>query len=104
MNTKKKSNAVKFLEKLRGGPLSFGRMIESLRLADEFSQIDLAKRLKISRGQLCDIEKGRRLVSAERAAQFAKVMGYSTEQFIAAAIEDQLKAVGLKFLVELRAA
>lgn len=95
---------MKFLEKLNGGPLTFGRMIESLRQCDEISQVDLAKRVKISRAQLCDIEKGRRLVSPERAAQFAKVMGYSAAQFVATAIGDQLRQAGLKFSVELKAA
>ncbi len=104
MSTKKKSRAVKFLEKLRGGPLSFGRMLESLRLADEISQVDLATRMKISRAQVCDIEKGRRLVSPERAAVFAKVLGYSVEQFVSVALEDQLRQAGLKFTVDLKAA
>ena len=101
MNIKKKSTSIRFLEKLRGGRLTFGRMIESLRLADEISQIDLAKYMKMSRAQLCDIEKGRRIVSPERAAEFAKVMRYSIEQFVAVAIEDQLRHLGLKYSVEL---
>lgn len=104
MSTRKKSSAMLLLEKLTGGPLTFGRMVESLRLCDEITQVDLAKRMKISRAQLCDIEKGRRLVSPERAARFAKVMGYSAAQFVSTAIADQLRHAGLKFSVELRAA
>lgn len=100
MNTKK-SEAKKFLDSLRGGPLSFGQMIESLRQADEVSQIDLAKKMKISRAHLCDIEKGRRSITVERAAQFAKVMGYSRNQFVARAIEDQLRKAGIKAKVHL---
>lgn len=99
-----KSAAVRFLEGLRGGPLTFGDMIESIRLCDEISQVDLARKMKISRAHLCDIEKGRRTVSAERAAQFAKVMGYSINQFVAAALEDQLRKAGLKVRVRLDAA
>lgn len=100
MNTKK-SGAKKFLESLRGGPLSFGKMIESLRMADEISQTDLAKKMHISRAHLCDIEKGRRAVTVERAAQFAKAMGYSVNQFVATALEDQLRKAGLKAKVHL---
>ena len=104
MSTKNKSETRKFLEKLRGGtPLTFGRLIESLRLCDEIPQTELAQKLNISKTQLCDIEKGRKLVSAERAAEFAKVMGYSVEQFVATALEDQLRQAGLKFTVDLKA-
>lgn len=100
MNTKK-SEAKKFLESLRGEPLSFGKMIESLRIADEVTQIALAKKMKISRAHLCDIEKGRRVVTVERAAKFAKAMGYSVNQFVAMALEDQLRKAGLKAKVHL---
>jgi len=61
--TIKKSSAVKILEKIRGGPLTFGRMIESIRKADEISQVELAKKMQISKAHLCDIEKGRRAVT-----------------------------------------
>ena len=100
----KKSDARKFLEKLRGAPLSFGKMIESLRLADEISQVDLAKKMNLSRAYVCDIEKGRRMVSLDRAADFAKVMGYSVNQFIAVAIEDQLREIGVTARVKLEVA
>lgn len=104
MNIRPKSATRKFFEKLRGGPLTFGRLVQSVRLADEITQADLAKKMKISKAHLCDIEKGRRLVSPERAALFAKVMGYSIEQFVATAIEDQLRQAGLRFSVDLNAA
>jgi antitoxin HigA-1 len=97
----KKSNAKKYLESIRGGPLSFGEMIESLRESDEISQTALAKKMHISRAHLCDIEKGRRAVTVERAAQFAKIMGYSVNQFVATALEDQLRKAGLKAKVHL---
>lgn len=100
MNTKK-SRTKKYLESLRGGPLSFGEMIESLRESDEISQTALASKMHMSRAHLCDIEKGRRAVTVERAAQFAKVMGYSVNQFVATALEDQLRKAGIKAKVHL---
>ena len=102
--TARNTNARKFLEKLRGGPLTFGRMIESIRLSDEVSQAELARRLAISRANLCDIEKGRRPVRAERAAQFARTLGYSVNQFVAVALEEELRKAGLKVRVQLDAA
>ena len=105
MATRKRlSRARRYLAELRGGALSFGQMIESLREADGVSQADLARKLKISRAQLCDIEKGRRTVVPKRAAEFAAILGYSVDQFVAVALEDQLRSAGLPRKVTLDAA
>jgi transcriptional regulator with XRE-family HTH domain len=82
MSTKKKSDAVKFLENLSGGALTFGTLLESIREGEEISQVAFAKKLKISKAHLCDLEKGRRLPSPSRAAKFAKILGYSPERFV----------------------
>ena len=112
MSTKRKAakrdhggsvEALPFLEKLVG-PLTFGRMMESFRLCDKLSQVAMARKLKIPRQHLCDIEKGRRQVSAERAAQFARLLGYSEHQFVSMALNDQLKNAGLKMKVKIEAA
>jgi len=79
-------------------------MIASVRVADEIPQAELARRLGISRANLCDIEKGRRSVTVKRAAQFARILGYSVNQFVAVAVEDQLRKAGLKVQVRLEAA
>lgn len=100
-NKMRESEARRFLQELRGGPLSFGQMIKSLRIADEISQVDLADQMQISRAHLCDIEHGRRTVSVERAGRFAKEMGYSETQFIAVALDDQLREAGVRARVEL---
>lgn len=99
-----KSQARKAIEKIRGRPLSFGEMIASLRKTDELSQVELAKRLHISKAHLCDIEKGRRYPSLEKAIEFANAMGYSPIQFAARLLEDQLRAAGLKASVQLEVA
>ena len=104
MTIKTKSDAKSFLETLRGHSLSFGRMIQSIRQADEISQAVLARKLKISRAHLCDIEKGRRKITVDRAARFASILGYSVNQFVAVAIEDQLRKAGLSIRVHLEAA
>ncbi len=104
MTTKSTSETKRFLESLRGGPLTFGRMLESIRKADGLSQAALARRLEISRAHLCDIEKGRRKVTAERAAYFAGVLGYSVNQFVSLVLEDQLREAGLSLKVHVEAA
>jgi len=99
----KKSSAIRTLEKMRGGRLTFGKMLESIRKADEISQVELADKMKISKAHLCDLEKGRRPVTLSRAILFAKVLGYSETQFAAKAIEDQVYEAGLKVKVTLSA-
>lgn len=100
----KKSSAIRTLEKIRGSALTFGRMVESLRKCDEISQTDLAAKLKISKAHLCDIEKGRRYPSIDKAIAFAKVMGHPPEFFVAQLLEEQTAAAGLKVKIILKAA
>ena len=102
MTTKKKYGSRDLDERL--GKLTVGEFVHTWRKANGMNLKDFGELAGISVGNLCDIEKGRRLVSPERAAQFAKVMGYSAAQFIGTAIEDQLRQAGLRFSVELKAA
>ena len=104
MNTEKKSQAQKFLEKLNGGPLKFGQIIWAIREANEYSQTEFAKKLSVSRAHLCDIEKGRRTVSPERAARWAKKLGHLPEQFVRLALQAQLEKAGLNMTVEIKTA
>jgi transcriptional regulator with XRE-family HTH domain len=101
---RRKSAAMKFMDQLIGEPMSFARLIESTRLAEEMSMTAFAERLGISVSHLNDIEKGRKFVSPERAADFAKTLGYSNEQYIRLALQDQLSRANLKFVVSLDAA
>jgi antitoxin HigA-1 len=100
----KKSDAVRFLEKLTGGPVTLGRFLEAVRLGEELTQPAFAKRLGLSRSHLNDIEKGRKGVSPERAARFAKVLGYSPARLVQLALQDLVNRGGLKLLVDVKAA
>ena len=104
MATKKKSAAIKFLENAAGRNLSLGGLLESLRLSEELSQIAFAKKLKISPSHLCDIEKGRKAVSAARAAHFAQALHRSQAQFVRLALQDEVQRSGLKLRVNVKAA
>jgi plasmid maintenance system antidote protein VapI len=103
MTTKKKSSALKYLEKISGGPLTLGSLIESIRLGDEIPQTIFAKKLGISSSHLCDIEKQRKVISPERAAKFAKILGYSQEQFVRLALQEILNQAGISMKVEIKA-
>ncbi len=104
MTTRKKSKAVQLLEGIAGGPLTIGGLLEAIRLGEEVSQVDFASTLGISRAQLCDIEKGRRNVSVNRAAAWARMLGYSETQFIRLALEQMVADAGLKVKITVEAA
>ena len=97
-------SARRYLEGLTGGPLTFGRMIESPRLAEGLSLETFAQRLGVSRSHLCDIEKGRRAVSVERAAAWARKLGYLEAQYVALALQAEVTAAGLDLKVKVEAA
>jgi antitoxin HigA-1 len=60
--------------------------------------------LGISRAHLCDIEQGRRMVSLERAVRFAEALQQSESQFARLALQDQIRAAGLKLKITVEAA
>ena len=99
----KKSETMKFLEETAGRPLTLGGLLESIRLSEEMSQIAFAKKLKVSASHLCDIEKGRKVVSPERAARFAKILGRSSEQFVRLSLQGLVDDAGLKMKVSVGA-
>lgn len=104
MATKKKSAAVKFLEEVSGGPLTFGALLNSIRQSDEMTQEQMAKKLGVTKGHLSQIENGRKFVSPDRAQTFAKKLGYSEVMFIKLSLQDQLTRVKLPYKVEIEAA
>jgi antitoxin HigA-1 len=101
---KHKSEAVKLLEKLTGGPLTLGRAIESIRKSEDLSQDECARKLGVSKSHLCDVEKGRKTVSPERAAKWARILGYPESVMVQLALQGELDAAGLKYRVAIEAA
>lgn len=95
--------ATAFLEQLVG-PLTLGTMLRSIRLGEEVSLAAFAKQLEISRTNLSDIELGRRGVSVERAAAWARTLGYHEGQFVQLALQAQLDEAGIKLKVDVSAA
>ena len=108
MSTRRTRNrhvdAVTFLEGLNKGPLSLGQLIAAIRLGEELTQPELAKKLGITKSSLNDLEKKRKLASPERAARYAKILGYPPQLFVQLSLQDQLRESGLKMTVEVKAA
>ena len=102
MSTKRPFTSDDFFKKY--GPLTFGKLLNSHRITEEISQTDFAKSLGISRANLCDLEKGRKLPSFARAAKIAKLLKHDPRFFIQIALEDMLRREKLKFKVTVEAA
>lgn len=106
MTTKKSrgSLASKLEKEILGKELTFGMAVEALRARDEYTQTAFAKKLGISRQYLCDVEKGRRLVSLEQAARFAKAFGHPPSVLVKLALQDSIRQSGLKLVITVEAA
>jgi DNA-binding transcriptional regulator YiaG len=88
------------LQQLTGGPLNLSRALRSIRLSEEVSQAEFARRLGIPRQHLNDIEKGRRSIGLEKAAAFAKILGESEAVFVQLALQSFVDEAGLALKVE----
>lgn len=100
MNTKNTIKAKKAIRKLTG-PISFGDMLYSFRLSRELSQVNMAELLGISKQELCNIEKGRKFVSVDRAKSFAQALEMPPKTFAKYALQDQLNSAGIVGEVEI---
>lgn len=98
------NDTIKKLEKIAGEKLTFGSLILSIRLGEELSQVDFAKMLDVSKQYLCDVEHGRRSVSIAMAAEWAKKLGYSPDQFVRLSIQDEINKSHLRLVVSIKAA
>ncbi len=99
MNTEKLIG-IEYLEK-KLGPMTVGFYLKAIREADEISQTQFAKKLKISRANLCDIEKGRKLLSPERAFKFAKLLKLPETTLIQLSLQDILRTAKINYKIEL---
>ncbi len=104
MSTKKSTKSLAFLESLSNKKLTISSLLWSIREAEELTQVQFAEKLDITRQYVCDLEHGRRNITPKLAAKFAKKLGYSEEQFVRLALQDQLDKAGLPFEIDLKKA
>jgi DNA-binding transcriptional regulator YiaG len=102
--SRKTGQAQSFLEGLVGGRLTLGAALSAIRESEGESLAAFSARLGISRSHLCDVERGRRVVSPERAARFAEALKQHQAQFVRLALQDQVHEAGLCLRVELHPA
>lgn len=82
------------------GPISFGMFLKAARTSLDLGQAEMAKQLGIAKGTLCDIEKGRQLVSVTLARKIAKKAGLSEKLAIKACLQDQLNKAKVNLKVD----
>ena len=99
MSTKKR--AKQLLEKELGSP-TFGTFLRAARVAIDATQADLAKTLGVSKSIICDIEKGRQLVSPALAQKIARKAGLSEKVAIKLCLQDQLAKAKISLSVDVK--
>lgn len=86
------------------GILTLGKLLMSIRRGEEMSQTEFARKIHISKSHLCDITQNRKSVSPERAARFARLLGYSEPQFVRLALQGLLDRDNIAMTVSVKAA
>ncbi len=105
MNTKL-NNTVNALEATKDvwEKMTFGGLIHSLRMSDDITQVELAKRIGVSKQFLSDVEHNRKDVGISFAKKISEALEYSIEPLIELLIRDQLRKQNLNYTVELKKA
>ncbi len=98
-----KVRALEFFKK-EMGPMTFGMFLTAIRTNMNLSQTMLARRLKVSRSMICDIEKGRVAVSPALAVKIARAGKFPEELAVKYCLQDQLKCAKIHMHIELKAA
>lgn len=98
--TTKKASA---LLKKEVGNLTFGMFLKSSRTSLDLTQAEMAKILKVTTSVICDIEKGRQLVSPSLALKIAKKAKLSDKLAVQLCLQDQLNKAKIKMKVDIAA-
>jgi transcriptional regulator with XRE-family HTH domain len=101
--SRRKTFGLKSLEQ-RLGKLTVGEVLHTWRVSEEMSLKDFGKLIGMSVSNLCDIEKGRKGISPEKAEQIARAIGVPPALLIKLSIQESLQAAGLKYRVEIKPA
>jgi len=93
---------IPFLEK-ELGPVNFAMYMRVSRNTLELTQTEMAKKLKISKSSLCDIEKSRQTPSLALAIKIVKMARLSEKMAVRYWLQDQVERAKLKFKVDIAA-
>ena len=93
--------AKNFFEK-EMGPMTFGAFLTAVRTSLDVTQADLARRLKVSRSMVCDIEKGRVIVSPGLEVKIASLGGFPEKMAVKYFLQDQLRRAKISMKIEVK--
>ena len=79
--------------------LSIGEFLRVYRQGEAMSQVELSKKLGISKQRLCDIEKNRFPISIKLAIKIAKKLDLSPEWLVKLILQNQIEQEKLKLKV-----
>lgn len=83
------------------GEFHIGRILVMNREDLELTQAAMAKKIGISRGNLCDLEKGRKHLSLERALEFAKFFGIQEQHMTELWLQLEVRRAKLPYKVKI---
>ncbi|MGK5082460.1 helix-turn-helix transcriptional regulator [Bdellovibrionota bacterium FG-1] len=86
------------------GALTVGEFLHTWQVSEEMTLKYFGKLVGLSVANLCDIEKGRKGVSPEKAEQIALTVGVPPALLVRLSIEESLRSAGLKYRVEVEPA
>jgi transcriptional regulator with XRE-family HTH domain len=95
MNIKSKSS----LES-KYGKMTLARFIKAYRLTEDLTQLELGQMLGWSKGNICDIENGRRTIGTERAKILSHVTGIPLDYILEIILNQELQEAGIKKFVK----
>lgn len=82
--------------KKKYGSMTISRFLKSYRLTEEISQAEMAIKLGWSKGNLCDIENGRKSVGFDRAKLIAKVTKIPISYILEIILNEQFEKMGIE--------
>ena len=83
-------------------PFTFATFMLGARTTLDLTQVEMAKRIGISKAALCEIEKGRTLVSPKSALTYAKKAGFSVTLALETCFQDQLRKAKINKRVKIQ--
>ena len=86
------------------GPATFGSFLRATRTSMDVTQKEMGKLIRVSKSVICDIEKGRQMVSPKLAQKIAQKAGLSIRLAVQLCLQDQLRMSKVDMKVKLKAA
>ena len=83
------------------GVITFGTFLKAARTSLNLTQVEMGKKLGVSKSVICDIEKTRQLVSPKLALKIAKKAKLSEILAVKLCLQDQLNKDNIKMKIKL---